>query len=50
MEKPPYLTIVDITSSRDHDEEFAPLPYFQLGQRGLFAFRLTRTSAPLRFI
>ena len=33
MDKPPYLTIVDNSTSTDHDEEFVPLPYFSWSER-----------------
>jgi hypothetical protein len=33
MDKPPYLTLVDPSSSPEHDEEFAPLPYYPWTER-----------------
>ena len=33
MDKPPYLSIVDNSTSRDHDEEFVPLPYISAGMK-----------------
>ena len=34
MDKPPYLTIVDnSTSSADHDQEFVPLPFYPWDER-----------------
>jgi hypothetical protein len=33
MDKPPYLTLVDPSTSPEHDEEFAPLPYYPWEER-----------------
>ena len=33
VEKPPYLTLVDPTHFKDHDEEFLPLPFYPWDER-----------------
>jgi hypothetical protein len=32
-DKPPYLTLVDPQSTRDHDDEFLPLPHYNWSER-----------------